>query len=221
MTTKAHPAAAEDSALGSISPKALRDATGRGWDEWLETLDAAGADAWNHREIVSYLGREHEAATTAWWRQTLAVAYERARGKRVLGQTAYAGFELGVQRTVAMTPTAAWELVTSRPELWLGAGASVRFEEGARYDVPGSDDAAGATGEVRVVRTKQRVRMTWHPAGWAAPATLQLTLEPSQSGKTTIHVHLEKLPDADAREAMRTRWREALDRIAGQRKEGN
>jgi hypothetical protein len=36
----------------------------------------------------------------------------------------------------------------------------------------------------------------------------------SGSGKTAIHAHLEKLPDADAREAMRKRWREALARIA-------
>ena len=59
-----------------------------------------------------------------------------------------------------------------------------------------------------------RLRMTWQPDGWQAPATLQLALSQSGSGKTAIHAHLEKLPDADTREAMRKRWREALERIA-------
>ncbi len=56
--------------------------------------------------------------------------------------------------------------------------------------------------------------MTWQPEGWTAPATLQLTLSESGSGKTAIHAQLEKLPDADAREAARKRWREGLERLA-------
>jgi hypothetical protein len=52
------------------------------------------------------------------------------------------------------------------------------------------------------------------PEDWPAPATLQIALTESGSGKTALHAHLEKLPDADAREAMRRRCREALERIA-------
>jgi len=63
--------------------------------------------------------------------------------------------------------------------------------------------------------------MTWQPDGWAAPATLQLTLLESGPGKTAIHVHLEKLPDAEARETMRERWREALERLAAAIRESN
>ncbi len=37
--------------------------------------------------------------------------------------------------------------------------------------------------------------MTWQPEDWPAPATLQLTLRQSPSGKTAIHAHLEKLSD--------------------------
>jgi len=47
-----------------------------------------------------------------------------------------------------------------------------------------------------------------------APATLRLTLSRSRGGKTAMNAHLERLPDADAREAMRDRWRGALERIA-------
>jgi uncharacterized protein YndB with AHSA1/START domain len=67
-----------------------------------------------------------------------------------------------------------------------------------------------------VVKPGDHLRMSWQPEEWSAPATLQLTLSETESGKTAIQAHLEKLPDADAREAMRTRWREALERIAAE-----
>jgi len=191
--------------LDRISSDSLREATGKDWDEWLETLDAAGAADWDHKEIVAYLKREHGDTTTGWWRQSLAVGYEQARGKRVVGETAAAGFEVGVRRSVAASEADVWELLTSRPELWLGE--SVAFRKGERYSVP------GASGEIRVVKPGDRLRLTWQPEGWAAPATLQFALSRSQSGKTTITAHLEKLPDARARDTMREHLREALDRI--------
>jgi uncharacterized protein YndB with AHSA1/START domain len=156
--------------------------------------------------------REH-TEVSSWWRQSIAVGYEQARGKRAVGETA-GGFQVGVQRSVAATVTEVWELVVSRPELWLGEGASLSFDEGERYEVPPRGGAAGASGEVRVVKPGDRLRMTWQPEGWPAPATLQLTLTRSPSGKTTIHALLEKLPDGDARDALRAHWREALARIA-------
>jgi uncharacterized protein YndB with AHSA1/START domain len=196
--------------LDRISSESVHEATGRGWEEWLETLDAAGALEWDHKEIVAYLKREHGETTTAWWRQSLTVGYEQARGKRVVGETADTGFQVGFQRSVAADAQEAWELLTTRPDLWLGEGASVTLVEGEPYEVP------GASGEVRVVKLGDRLRMTWQPEGWEAPATLQLTLSESGSGKTAITAHLEKLPDAAARDEMRARWRETLDRIAAQ-----
>jgi uncharacterized protein YndB with AHSA1/START domain len=198
---------------GKISSESVQEATGRRWEEWLEVLDSAGAADWSHKEIVAHLKREHPDVP-AWWRQSLTVGYEQARGKRAVGETADAGFQVGVQRSVGATTTEAWELITSRPELWLGEGASVAFDQGARYDVPPGGGDPGASGEIRVVKPGNRLRMTWQPQDWPAPATLQVTLSTSESGKTAITVHMEKLPDADAREAMRERWRGALERIA-------
>lgn len=204
----------EELTLSRVSSSSVRQATGRGWEQWLELLDAADAGDWDHKQIVAHLEREHAEVGSGWWRQSIAVGYEQARGKRVVGQTADAGFQVGVQRSVAATATEVWELITSRPELWLGEGASVDFDKGGRYELPPGVDAPGVSGEVRVVKPGDRLRMTWQPEGWPAPATLQLTLSRSGSDKTAIHAHLEKLPNADAREAMRKRWREALEGIA-------
>lgn len=192
---------------GRPSSAAVREATGRDWDEWLTTLDAAGAERWSHKEIVAHLAREHPAVSS-WWRQAITVGYAQARGKRVLGETADAGFQVGVQRTVALNLREAWELVTSRPELWLGEGAAVAFEPGARFVGP------AASGAIRVVKPGRRLRMAWQPLEWPSPATLQLTFTESGPGKTAISAHLERLPDAAAREEMRARFCEALERIA-------
>jgi len=192
--------------LARVSSESMREATGRGWAEWLEALDGAGAADWNHKEIVAYLERAHPEVSSGWWRQSITVGYEHGRGKRVVGETAGAGFQVGVQRSVASTAAEAWELITSRPGLWLGEGASVAFDEGEQYEVPPRNGAPRASGEIRVVKPGNRLRMTWQPE--------ELTLSESGSGKTAIHAHLEKLPDADARAAMRTRWRAALERIA-------
>jgi uncharacterized protein YndB with AHSA1/START domain len=191
--------------LDRISSDSVREATGRGWDGWLETLDAAGAADWSHKEIVAFLKREHGESTTGWWRQSLTVGYEQARGKRVVGETADAGFEVGVRRSVDAPIDDVWDLLASRTELWLGKPVALR--KGERYSVP------GASGEIRVVKPGDRVRLTWQPEGWAAPATMQLALSRAQSGKTTITAHLEKLPGAEARDAMRAHLREALDRL--------
>lgn len=197
----------DERVMGRISPEAVLEATGRSWEGWLAALDGAGAEGWTHRQIVAHLETAHPEVGSGWWRQSLAVGYERARGKRVTGQTADAGFQVGVRRSADLTPGEAWKLITERPDLWLGEGAAVTFEPGEAWWGP---DAAG---EMRVVKPGDRLRMTWHPDGWRAPATLQITLTASASGRTAIGVHLERLPHAEAREAMRERWRAALERL--------
>jgi uncharacterized protein YndB with AHSA1/START domain len=109
---------------------------------------------------------------------------------------------------VAASADQAWELLVSRPDLWLGDGAEIAFAPGTRYET------SEATGEIRVVKPRDQLRLTGQPKGWDEPATVQLTLSESASGKTAIQAHMEKLPDAESRESMRERWREALSRLA-------
>lgn len=88
---------------------------------------------------------------------------EQARGRRAVGETATAR----LQRTVPATVTQVWKLITSRPELWLGAG--VTFDKGERYAVSPAGGTLGAHGEIRVVKPGDRLRMTL-AAGWLAGA---------------------------------------------------
>ncbi|OJH33984.1 SRPBCC domain-containing protein [Cystobacter ferrugineus] len=193
-----------------VTDSAVKEATGRDWKAWMRALDAAGAGELNHKQLVAHLAREVEST---WWQQSIAVAYEQARGKRVVGETAATGFQVGVVRTLPLRADELWERIATQAERWLGAGAKLTLEPGAGYEVPKRRGAPGARGEVRVVKPGQRIRMTWQPDGWKKPATLQLTLVPKARG-ASLHVHLEKLPDAKAREAMREHWSRVLEGLA-------
>ncbi len=195
-----------------ISDDAVHAATGRTFSDWFAALDAAGMAEQGHKEIVAHL-HGHHRDLDGWWAQSITVAYEQAHGRRVVGQTADAGFQLGVQRSIAAPIEVVWEAVTSNPALWLGEGAEVTFEPGTRYRVPASPTEPAASGEVRVVKPADRVRLTWQPEGWEKPATVQLALTTTASGKTAVRAHLEHLPDAEARDAMRERWRRSLQRL--------
>lgn len=193
-----------------VTDTAVKEATGRDWKAWMRALDSAGAAELTHKQLVAHLAREVESS---WWQQSIAVAYEQARGKRVVGETSTTGFQVGVVRTLPMTAPALWDMLTQKAERWLGPGAALKLEPGKGYEVPKRRGAPGVRGELRVVKPGQRLRMTWQPDGWKKPATLQLTVMPKARG-ASLHVHMEKLPDAKAREAMREHWSNVLAKIA-------
>ena len=98
-----------DKAIGSnadgVGDDAVRDATGRGRDEWFALLDAAGATGWKHRDIATWLVSEQRV--DPWWSQNVTVAYEQARGIRRPGQRQDGTYEASVTRTVALDKTEA------------------------------------------------------------------------------------------------------------------
>lgn len=206
------PSAARKKALitARVTDTAVKEATGRDWKAWMRALDAAGAAELNHKQLVALVAREVESG---WWQQSIAVAYEQARGKRVVGETATTGFQVGVVRTLPMTAPELWDLLTKQADRWLGPGAELKLEPGKEYEVPKRRGTPGVRGVLRVVKPGQRLRMTWQPDGWKKPATLQLTLVP-KARSAALHVHLEKLPDAKAREAMREHWSKLLTKLA-------
>lgn len=195
-----------DDKLAGVTSEAVRDATGDDWDGWLAHLDDRDGTTMSHKERVATLADTGVEST--WWRQTLAVGYEQARGLREVGETADAGFEIGVQRTMAVSADDLWSLLKRRPDLWLGEIDAVSFEPGTTYE---TDD--GIVGEMRTLAPGERLRLTWHPDRFEAPSTLQLTLEAKMPAKTVLRVHHERLANGEVREAMRERWRSVLDDV--------
>lgn len=106
--------------------------------------------------------QEEGYVASGWWAQMVTNRYETARGLRVVGQSASAGFEIGARRTFPVVAERAWSLLRSPPGLrvWLGSISSLDLTKGARFR---TED--GISGEVRTVTLGRRFRMIWQPAG--------------------------------------------------------
>jgi uncharacterized protein YndB with AHSA1/START domain len=191
----------------SPSDEAVLKATGRSWRQWRALLDRAGAARMSHREIVRWLASR---LPSSWWQQSLTVEYEKSLQRRQVGETADSGFQIGVQRTLPFPAPPVWELLLSPRGLavWLGRTGRLRLAKGARYRT-----REGASGELRALAPGGYLRLSWQPPGWEKPSIIALRLL-EKSGRTAVHFHQERLPDAQAREAMRARWKSSLERIA-------
>jgi uncharacterized protein YndB with AHSA1/START domain len=131
---------------------------------------------------------------------------------RPVGHTASVRFQIGVRRSLPLSQEQAWRLLTSPQgrKLWLGDLEEVNFTVGHTYKT-----SEGTTGEICVVKPMEQLRLTWQPKEWPKPPTLQIRLLPSNTGKTTISFHQEKLEDEQRREEMKLRWEEVLAGLGG------
>ncbi len=128
---------------------------------------------------------------------------------RLVGQTRDVGFQIGVRRTLAVPLQTAWRLLTS-PEgarVWLGEPPPAAFTPATSYRL---ED--GAHGEVRVCKENSHLRLTWRPAGWPRPSTIQVRVVPSGE-KTVISFHQEHLPGPAEREERREFFALALETL--------
>ena len=194
------------------SDEAVKKATGKAWDAWFAFLDKKGADTMKHKEMAEMLS-EKKYIKNGWWSQMVTNAYEKARGRRVVGQTEDAGFQIGVTKTLPMSTKDLWKLITSSEgiALWLGRGTKLKFTPDEPYET-----ADGTRGEIRTVRAGTRIRMTWQPKKFPKPTTLQLTVIPRKSTRgTCLSFHHENLANAKQREMMRRHWQGVLDRLGG------
>lgn len=194
--------------VGGISADAVAKATGRDWDEWLDFLDALGAQQMTHKQIVCLVAADG-GLSSGWWQQMVTVGYEQAKGLRKVGQTADAGYQIGVQKTIPIPQHLAWELLVVGPgrEVWLGETQPLDLRKGQEYVT-----SNGVSGEIRSVAAGQRLRLTWSHPDLARPSTLQVMFIASGE-KTSVRFHQEKLSSQEERELMCGHWREVLSKI--------
>src|ERR1700744_2514351 len=109
-----------------IGDDKVKAATGRNWMGWLVILNRAGASTMPHKEIVAFLGEKH--GVPAWWRQMIAVEYEKARGGRKAHERPGGTFAVNVTRVMAADLPALFAAATDprTRKAWFPAG---KFEE--------------------------------------------------------------------------------------------
>jgi len=170
-----------------VSDASVRRATGRGLRDWLRILDEWGAKDRKHGEIATYLQEEH--GVPGWWSQTVAVAWERARGVRQKYQTA-SGFQVSVSKTFPVEVGALYRAFADarRRNRWLERG----------------------TLKVRTSRENQSARFDFREEG----SRVHVYFEAKGPEKTTVTIQHEKLAGAEAVEEKRAFWKERLGKLA-------
>jgi uncharacterized protein YndB with AHSA1/START domain len=168
-----------------ISEEAVTAATGKGWSEWFAILDAAGGAQRNHREIVALLGSH--ADLSAWWRQSITVEYEKARGLRETHQQP-GGYRVGGSRTIRVPVATLFEAWADdgRRARWLPEPITIRRSTPARS-----------------------LRITWSDGA----SSVNVDLYSKGDARSQVSVEHGKLPDADTAARMKAFWSEALDRL--------
>src|SRR5690606_25181550 len=165
----------------------IRERTGRGWEEWFELLDSWNAEEMSHTDISRRLGEFQGLDPRAWNVQAVVTSFERARGRRAVGQRVGAdGWVAGASRTIAAdaeTLLMAFVDPVAR-HAWLGGleltERSVNKPVSARFDV--------GDGRTRLL----------------------VTAADKGPGRATVAVEQSRLADAEERETQKAFWRTAL-----------
>jgi hypothetical protein len=168
-----------------LSDAAIRERTGRGWEEWFDLLDDWGAADLPHREIARWVAGQLEIEPLHWNAQAITLSYERARGGRVVGQRSD-GFTITATRTVVRPVEALYDAFVdeSLRARWLPDG-QLRERTATRPRSARFDWGDGAT----------RVHV-----GFAARGET----------KSTVALEHVRLADSDEAERMKAYWRERL-----------
>lgn len=170
-----------------FSDSIVETRTGKNWTQWFRILDQAGAEKMPHSEIAAMLGSKYRLAP--WWRQMVAVEYERARGLRAKFQGSSGSFAANSARTIA-SPLAkvytAWTDARKR-RAWL----------------PGAPLAIST-------QTKNKsLRAAWD----ANKSRVSVNFSSKGAGKTQVAVDHMKLKSAREVKMMKAYWSAALTRL--------
>jgi uncharacterized protein YndB with AHSA1/START domain len=172
----------------TMSDEAILRRTGRGWEEWFDLLDAWGAAERTHTEIARWVAEQH--TIDGWDSQAVAVSFERARGRRAVGEYPD-GFRISVSKTVAVPVDrlyAAFANGSSRKR-WLPHGAL----------------------RTRTAMEPKSIRFDWDDG----ETRVNVFFTAKDETKSTVSIQHERLADGEEAERMRAYWRERLTALKG------
>jgi len=166
----------------SMSDAAVKAKTGKDWAAWFKLLDAARAQSLEHRAIVTLLSKTH--GVPGWWRQMVAVEYERARGLRAVHQKRD-GFSVSASKIIAV----------ALPRLFRATATEAQRQ---RWFPAGRFVASSVT------------KNKYLRGAWNEGARLEFGFYAKGSAKAQITVQVNKLGSARAVVRERVAWKAAL-----------
>ena len=173
----------------------IRERTGLGWEEWFDRLDEFGAADLSHRDIARWVAQQLDIEPLVWEAQAVTYSYERARGKRVIGQRTD-GFTITASKTVAVPVDQLYDAFVDERlrQQWLPDGElrerTATKPKSARFD--------WGAGETRV----------------------HVVFDAKADARSTASLQHSRLVDADRADQMKAYWRERLTSLRSQLESG-
>jgi hypothetical protein len=174
-----------DGSALATSDKAIRQRTGRGWEEWFELLDEWGAANRTHREIARWVAAKQGVEPLAWNAQAVAGSYELARGLRIVGEKSD-GFAITASKTVAVAVERLYDAFVDESvrKLWLPDG---ELRE-------------------RTATKPKSARFDWGDS----QTRVNVTFLAKAEAKSTAALEHRRLADAGEAERMKAYWRQRV-----------
>lgn len=168
------------------SEETVREATGRGWDEWCDVIEASPVAGADHSTIATYL--TDEIGLDGWWAQSVTVGFERITGRRLPHQRPDGSFTVSKSKTLDLDREELKALLLdmeAHADLFPGLETEIRSR-------PGSRDPRIALGGGSVL----------------------FSLDQVGSGRVKLTVSHERLAHPDDVERWRVYWGEWLEALA-------
>jgi hypothetical protein len=188
---------------GGLSNAKSIEKTGHGLDHWFAVLDRFGAVEKGHTAAARHLYDDHKVP--GWYSQGITVAYERARGVRVLNQRCDGEYEVSVSKVIAADTAAIVKAFsdTRARKQWIG-----EVDPALAAALTAAVTAKSSKGFVTRADGQARYRYKWDGT------TVQLNMYPKPGGKVSLVVQHTGLPSAAAVEERRKVWKGVLAAVA-------
>jgi hypothetical protein len=160
------------------SDEVVREATGRGWDEWCDVIDAFPGRGDGHAAIATHVQQEHDVE--GWWAQTVTVGYERIVGLRLPHQGLDGTFTAGRSATIRVDSAALRETLLDED------GRAALF--------------SGIETELRSRPTSKNVRLR------VGSGTAEIAIDQRDDGRAKVTIAHAKLPEATDVELWKSFW---------------
>lgn len=173
--------------MAQITDEAVKEATGKTWNEWFLILDKAEADKWSHKQIAEWL-KDQDLIESGWWRQGVTVEYERARGLRQVHETLN-GFAASVSKTLDI----------STDDLFDWFYEPAKRKKWCSYDL-----------EVTKATKPKSLR-----AKLPDKTRVSIGFYIKEQGKSQVALQHEKLKDEYAVNQAKEAWKSCIEKLAG------
>jgi len=189
------------STKGGLSEAKSIEKTGHGLAHWFDVLDKFGAVEKGHTKAAAHLYSVH--GVPGWYCQGITVAYERARGVRVMNQRCDGVFEVTVSKMMSAKPSQLIKALKGAGGWTDGVDASLlKALESAVKDKKSKGFVTRPDGQARF-------RYKWDDT------TVQFNMYP-KGPKTSFVVSHMNLRSGEDVEQFRAKWKAAFGAIADQ-----